>query len=96
MCNRDEMAFRERYFGRQLVDSGTVRAIDRAGQMDPIYFPTNPFGFRSELGFLGARYMDSFAPVAPVYARPGYSGILPLKEQPRVDMPLPYREPVLF
>lgn len=96
MCNRDEMTLRERLFGRQLKDSGTVRAIENAGQMDPVYFPTNPFGFRPELGFLGARYLDSYAPTVPVYARPGYGGILPLKEQPRLELPLPYRSPVLF
>lgn len=96
MCDGKERSLIERLFGRQLVDSGTVRAIEAAGEMDPIYFPTNPFGFRSELGFVGARYLDSYAPVVPVYSRPGYGGILPLKEQPRLELPLPYRSPVLF
>lgn len=90
------MAFRERYFGRQLPDSGTLNALDAAGKMDPIYFPTNPLEFTAELGFMGARYMDSFAPVVPLYMQPGYGGVMPLKEQPKLDIPQPYREPVLF
>lgn len=96
MCNSSEMAFRERYFGRQLADSGTLRAIDAAGQMDPVYFPTNPLSFDAELGFMGARYLESYFPVAPLFMQPGYAGVLPLKEQPRLDMPQPYREAVLF
>lgn len=64
--------------------------------MDPVYFPTNPFEFRPELGFMGARYLDSYAPVAPLYTQPGYSGIMPLKEQPKLEMPYPYWKPVLF
>lgn len=91
--------FREQFFGRQLVDSGAERFYDQSGRdygSFAVFFPTNPFAFISELGFMGSRYLTDFAPVMPEYFRPGYGGILPLGEQPKIDMPLAYREPVLF
>lgn len=90
------MSFREQFFGRQLVDSGTMSRVDLAGRVDPFYLPTNPLSFEPELGFMGARYLIDYAPVIPLYRRPGYGGVLPIAEQPKVNMPLTYREPVLF
>lgn len=94
MC--DNVRFREQNFGRQLTDSGTMFQADRAGVVFPVFFPTNPLQFEAELGFMGYRYMDSFYPIAPEFAQPGYQGVYPLKEQPRLDMPLPYRNPVVL
>ncbi len=99
MCDRAENSFREQFFGRQLKSSGSMDFYDRtAGDFGAfaVHFPTNPEVFTPELGFMGARYLDSYAPIMPEYFRPGYQGVLPLKEQPTLEMPRPYREPVLF
>jgi hypothetical protein len=37
-----------------------------------------------------------YLPIAPEYYQKGYSGILPLDQQPKVDLPEPYRQPVTF
>lgn len=98
MCNKSAQALREEFFGRQLVDSGQMAAYDRVGYdaEKPVFFPTNPFGFRVEGGFTGHVYGASFDPVAPLYLQPYYKGVLPIKEQPRLEIPQPYTEPVVF
>lgn len=98
MCNRSAQAQKEEFFGRQLVDSGAMAAYDRTGYYSerPVFFPTNPYPFREELGFTGFVIGASFDGVAPEYIQNPYRGILPVKEQPRVEPPFPYNQPVTF
>lgn len=88
----------ERYFGRQIIDSGMMSAYDQAGYLTarPEFTDPNPFGFDQELGFTGFVVGASFDSVAPEYIQQPYRGILPVKQQPKVEMPLPYNEAVVF
>lgn len=99
MCDRAEREFKEQFFGFQVYDSGAARFYDETGGYPgevAIHTPTNPFPFTPVLGFMGLRYAQDYSPIQPEYTRPGYKGIMPLAEQPKLTVPYPYREPVLF
>lgn len=96
MCN-SKRAFLSQYFGYQLENSGTVDAYAATAEQNtrPIYLPTNPYDFKPELGFNGYRYAVDVKRVVSPYMQPGYFGIFPVKEQPKLSAPWPYDVPVL-
>ena len=95
-CTRGPIAaFFERFFGRQLHDSGTVAGLEVTGRDSPIYFPTNPLEFKPELSIVGYSYGPTdFGGVPPEYAQKGYAGVFPIAEQPKIEFPQPYDVPV--
>jgi hypothetical protein len=84
----------EQHFGRQIYNSGTLAEVDAISRVNPIYFPTNPFSVDWELGFNGYRYALAMPNVPPEFFRGGYQGVLPLSQQPKIDMPQPYTVPL--
>lgn len=98
MCGCQD-AFREQYFGRQIHPYGELDRIEKTGSElgKAVFLPTNPLQFTPELDFTGYRYADAQVyPVDPLYFQKGYNGVLPIAEQPKIDLPQPYREPVVF
>jgi hypothetical protein len=90
-----DIATLERYFGYQLQNSGTVERIAQvaAENTDPVYYPTNPYPWKAETGFMGYRYGLDAALVVPTFQPDNYMGIFPTKEQPRIQSPYPYQMP---
>lgn len=53
-------------------------------QMPPLYYDTPKF-----MGFVGVNLVSNNKPAPLVYA-PGYDGIMPIQQQPKIDKPYPY------
>jgi hypothetical protein len=103
MCNQPippgNSHFAEQYFGRQIHPYGVLDAIEKTGSEigKAVFYPTNPLQFKPELGNMGyVMGPVDYLPIAPEYYQKGYGGILPLDQQPKVDLPEPYRQPVTF
>lgn len=94
MCNA--AAIIQQKFGRQIVDSGTMRAYELAGNdyLKANFLPSNWRAFQPEPGFLGSAPVVSVPAVISVVPNKGYRGILPLEQMPLIDAPQPYNVPV--
>lgn len=92
MCGCADKALKARFFGYQVENSGTLDRYARAGSIEgkALYTPTNPLAFTPELGFNGVRYALDVKATAPVFAPARYGGILPIGQQPKVELPQPY------
>lgn len=53
-------------------------------QMPPLYYDTPKF-----MGFVGVNLVSNNKP-APLAYVPGYDGIMPIQQQPKIDKPYPY------
>lgn len=93
MCD----AILEQKFGRQLRNSGTVDAYELTGNdyRKANFLPTNWRNFTPEPGFLGTAPVASTPAIVPVVPDKGYRGILPLEQQPLIDMAQPYTVPTV-
>lgn len=97
MCN-SRKAFENQYFGYQVENSGYLDRYTSAGSIygRANFTPVNPLRFDSEPGFVGAAYTSlDVRAVAPLFAGARYGGLLPLGQQPKVDLPDPYERRVV-
>ncbi len=84
------------YFGRPQTNSGTSGTYSAAERDQAIYFPTSPYPAPVEQGNMGYRYAMAVPLPPPEYYRGGYQGVLPLDQQPKLEMPEPWNKPVVF